>query len=106
MLTLEVASEHVTEMFTAFGIKGVTSEAVADVAIKQVRRYLAAIAPVGECLADQLVLLLATAGGGSFSTTTPTRHTLTNINVISQFLPVHISTSHSADECRIKVDSQ
>jgi RNA 3'-terminal phosphate cyclase (ATP) len=87
LLTLEIESEHVTEVFTGFGMRGVSAEAVAHEACEQARRYLAANVPVGECLADQLLLPLALAGGGSFVTHAPTRHTNTNIDVIARFLP-------------------
>src|SRR3984957_11486321 len=50
LLTLEIESEHVTEVFTGFGMKAVTAEAVADQAVQQARRYLAVKVPVGECL--------------------------------------------------------
>jgi RNA 3'-terminal phosphate cyclase (ATP) len=88
LLTLEIHSEHVTEVFTGFGMKGVTAEAVAENAIQQAKRYLAAGVPVGVCLADQLLLPMAIAGGGSFLTLAPSRHTLTNIDVIARLLPV------------------
>jgi len=45
-------------------------------------------APVGRHLADQLLLPLALAGGGSFRTLEPTQHTRTNAGVISRFLEV------------------
>jgi RNA 3'-terminal phosphate cyclase (ATP) len=93
LLTLEIHSEHVTEVFTGFGEKAVTAEAVADQAVQQARRYLAAQVPVGECLADQLSLPMALAGGGSFVTMAPTRHTNTNIEVITRFLPVRIAVN-------------
>ena len=88
-LILEVASEHVTEVFSGFGQRGVASERVASVAAQEVRDYLAAPgAPaVGEHLADQLLIPLALAGGGAFSTVTPSRHTRTNAEVITRFLP-------------------
>ena len=35
LLTLEIESEHVTEVFTGFGMKGVTAEAVAEQAVQQ-----------------------------------------------------------------------
>ena len=38
-----------------------------------------------EHLADQLLLPLALAGGGSFTTTKPSLHTWTNIAVIAAF---------------------
>ncbi len=91
MLTLEIESEHVTEVFTGFGMKGTTAETVAEQAVQQARRYLAADVPVGEHLADQLLLPMALAGSGSFLTHHPTQHTKTNIAVISRFLPVAIA---------------
>ena len=91
LLTLEIESEHVTEVFTGFGMKAVTAEAVAEQAVQQARRYLAAKVPIGECLADQLLLPIALAGSGSFVTHSPTRHTKTNIEVITRFLPVRVA---------------
>jgi RNA 3'-terminal phosphate cyclase (ATP) len=105
LLTLEIESEHVTEVFTGFGMKGISAEAVAEEAVQQARRYLAAGVPVGEYLADQLLLPLAIAGGGSFLTLSPTEHTKTNISVISRFLPVSIRVSDTGrDVYRVNVD--
>jgi RNA 3'-terminal phosphate cyclase len=42
--------------------------------------------PVGIHLADQLVLLLALAGGGSFRTLPPSQHTRRQFAVIERFL--------------------
>jgi RNA 3'-terminal phosphate cyclase (ATP) len=90
LLSLEIESEHVTEVFTGFGMKGTTAEAVADHAAQEARRYLDADVPVGEHLADQLLLPMAMAGEGSFVTHHPTLHTKTNVQVIRQFLAVSI----------------
>src|SRR4051812_48722480 len=79
IITLEVESEHVTEVFTGVGTRGVRAEAVAATAADGAARYLAAGVPVGDCLADQLLLPLALAGGGSYRTPSLTRHTATNI---------------------------
>ena len=104
LLTLEIQSRYLTEVFTGFGTKGVTAEAVADQAIQQVRRYLSSEVPVGECLADQLLLPLAMAGAGSFLTLASTRHTQTNAEVIARFLPVVISLQKAGrDQCRVEV---
>ena len=104
LLTLEIESEHVTEVFTGFGMKAVTAEAVADQAVQKARRYLAAKVPVGECLADQLLLPMALAGGGSFVTHSPTRHTKTNIEVIARFLDVRITLDEiGRDQWRVQV---
>lgn len=89
-LILEVASEHVTEVFSGFGQRGVAAERVATVTAQAVRDYLAAPgAPaVGEHLADQLLIPFALAGGGAFSTVAPSRHTRTNVETIARFLPL------------------
>ena len=87
VVTGEVVSEHLTEVFTGFGERGVRAEQVADAAIDQVRHYLAATAPVGEHLADQLMIPLALAGGGAFRATGISRHAQTNMEVIGKFLP-------------------
>jgi RNA 3'-terminal phosphate cyclase (ATP) len=106
LLTLEIESEHVTEVFTGFGMKAVTAEAVADQAVQQARGYLAAKIPVGESLADQLLLPLALAGEGSFVTHSPTRHTKTNIEVITRFLPVRVAVAEiSRDVWRVEIGS-
>lgn len=89
LVTLE--SQHVTEVFCAFGEKMVRSEAVAKKAISQVRQYIASGAAVGEHLADQIMLPLALAGSGRFSTDCVSQHALTNAEVIEQFLPVRIT---------------
>ena len=93
LLIAEVASQHLTETFTGFGERGVRAEQVADAVVDQVRAYLASTAPVGEYLADQLLLPLALAGSGGFRATGISRHAGTNIEVIQQFLPVRIETT-------------
>jgi len=105
ILTLEIESERVTEVFTSFGMKGVSAEAVAEQAFREARRYLACDAPVGPHLADQLLLPLALAGGGSFVTYEPTEHTRTNIQVIQRFLPVRFEIIERKQEvCEIRVE--
>jgi RNA 3'-terminal phosphate cyclase (ATP) len=79
-----------TETFTRFGEVGVRAEAVAQRLAGEVRGYLESDAPVGEHLADQLLIPLALAGGGSFRTTKPSSHTRTNADVIGMFLPIRI----------------
>ncbi len=86
VLLAEVESEALTEVFTSFGEKQVRAEAVAERLVREVDEYLAADVPVGVHLADQLVLLLALAGGGSFRTLPPSRHARTQLAVIERFL--------------------
>ena len=82
--------EHIAER--EIGTRGVPAERVAgDVAV-EVQRYLEANVAVDAHLADQLLLPLALAAGGSFSTLRPTAHTQTNAAVIRRFLPIDFET--------------
>lgn len=87
----------VTEVITGFGQLGVSAETVAERVADEAAEYLAATAPVGKHLADQLLLPLALAGGGEFRTQALTEHTRTNLHVIRQFLPVQVRTETAAD---------
>ena len=97
VLTLEIESEYLTEVFTGIGERGVRAETVAERAAEEARAYLDAGAPVGEHLADQLLIPLALAGGGSYTTGQPSLHTTTNIEVIKMFLDVRIKTRQIED---------
>jgi RNA 3'-terminal phosphate cyclase (ATP) len=97
VVCIEVECEQVTEVFTAFGRKGITPEEFAEEALTDAREYLAATAPVGRYLADQLLLPLALAGGGRFRTLRPTRHTATNAEVIKLFLDVRVGLAELGD---------
>jgi RNA 3'-terminal phosphate cyclase (ATP) len=52
--------------------------------------YLESSAAVGPYLADQLLLPMALAGGGSFTTVKPSQHALTAAEIIGRFLPVTV----------------
>jgi RNA 3'-terminal phosphate cyclase (ATP) len=96
VVMIEIASESVTEIFTGFGERGVRAEAVAKQALEPALHYGAAAAPVGEHLADQLLLPLALARAGAFLTLPLSPHSLTNLEVIRLFLG--ISPELQADE--------
>ncbi len=102
LLAVTVGSEHVTEMFTGFGARGVSAEALVETTVREVRDYLVAKAPVGPHLADQLLLPMAMAGGGTFVTCAPSAHTRTSIAVIEKFLPVEIA-AEPIDEPRWRI---
>jgi RNA 3'-terminal phosphate cyclase (ATP) len=84
-VTITLEHEHVTEVFTGFGEKGVRAETVASQAAATARDYLSAVAPVGEHLADQLLLPMALGEGGSFVTAQATPHLRSNVAVIELF---------------------
>lgn len=73
-------------------------EKVAEHAVAQVQRYLAAEVPVGQYLADQLMLLFALAGGGAFTTLPLTSHSTTNCEIIELFLEVRITARELQSE--------
>jgi RNA 3'-terminal phosphate cyclase (ATP) len=85
VLLVEIACEHVTEVFAAFGEKRVTAEQVAERAVAAARAWLAHGAPVGEHLADQLILPIALAGG-RFRTGALSSHATTNLEGVRAFV--------------------
>lgn len=91
VLMIEVEHAAVTELFTGFGERGVRAEAVAERTARAALAYLQSGAAVGEHLADQLLLPLALAGGGAFTTSVVSSHLRTNAAVIARFLAVRIA---------------
>lgn len=88
MLLLEFPGTFVDEIIGVPGERGISAEKVAERACEQAAAFLATNAPVGEHLADQLLLPMALAGGGRFRTLPPSPHTTTNAAVIERFLPI------------------
>ena len=84
VLSAVIESEHVTEVFTGFGEKGVRAEQVAESVALMVQEYLAAGVPVGPQLADQLLLPLALAKGGAFRTLPLTLHSRTQLELLRE----------------------
>lgn len=92
-LMVTLIHEAVTEVVTAFGEKGVSSEAVAALLSKEVQAFQVATGALGPYLADQWMLPLAlgvvgTKKPASFTCTEMTGHAITNMGVIEAFLPV------------------
>ena len=103
---IEIESEHVREVFTATGARGVIAELVAETAASEARAYTKARgAAVGTHLADQLLVPLALAGRGSFTTLAPlSSHTTTNIETTRKFLDIRIAVESVSDGvCRVEV---
>jgi RNA 3'-terminal phosphate cyclase (ATP) len=98
VLSIFVHSDQLTETFTGFGQKNVSAEKVALRTIKQVKAYIQAASPVGPYLADQLLIPIALAGSGCIKTSRPSNHTLTNIEVIKQFLDIDFKLSQVDDD--------
>jgi RNA 3'-terminal phosphate cyclase (ATP) len=95
-----VESEHVTDVFTGFGARGVPAERIAHDVALEAKRYINSGAAVGEHLADQLLLPMAAGGGGVFTTTPLSTHATTNLEVIRRFLPAVIEVEATSNGVR------
>lgn len=87
----EAVFENTTELTSAFGETNVTAERVGKRAGKSLHDFIGSGSAVGRHLADQLLLPMALAGEGSFTTMVPDDHVPTNISVIEKFLTVRFS---------------
>jgi RNA 3'-terminal phosphate cyclase (ATP) len=96
VVLIELQSERLIEVFSCVGERGVPAEDVARSCLQEAQTYLAAEVPVGEHLADQLLLPMALGEGGQFLTTQPSLHTLTQIDMLQRFLPVHIAVTQKS----------
>ena len=102
-LTITVEHEHITEVFSGFGEKGVSAESVAKRAVDAARSYLASEAPVGRHLADQLLLPMALAGEGEFMTMPVTQHFESHVEIIGKFLSRRVVTENHGDLVNVRV---
>lgn len=85
----EAVFENCEELSSSFGETNVTAERVGRRAAKNLKDFISSGVAVGRHLADQLLLPMALAGSGGFTTTVPDDHVPTNISVIEKFLPVN-----------------
>ena len=83
-----VRRESGATVCTGIGQRGVASESVARRAADRAMAFLRAEVPVERHLADQLLVPLALAGGGSFLTEKPSLHTRTCMELLPLFTPI------------------
>lgn len=102
-ITITLEHQYLTEVFTGFAERGVSAEAVAYQAIDECRDYLTHSACAGPHLADQLLLPMALAGAGSFTTCKPTLHFESNCETISKFLGVSITRKEVDNNCVVEI---
>ena len=81
----------VVDVVAALAERTLSAEAVAERAVRAAQHHVGHRAPVGEHLADQLLVPMALAGGGSFATCAPSQHLRTNARIVEGFLPVSIA---------------
>ena len=94
---LRIDSKTHSSVFEVVGELGVSAERVAKRAAGRVNKFIHAQAAVEEHLADQLLLPIALAGSGCFTTTKPSLHTITNIDVIKKILGKEILVKQLTD---------
>lgn len=103
VLIVDVECEEASEVLAGFGRRGVPAESVATETCKQALRYIESEAPVGTHLADQLLVPMGLAGGGSFTTREPTSHMRTNAIVVRRFLRVDVHIRETNGKWRVTV---
>lgn len=105
-LLATLAYEHVSEVITGFGEKGVSAEHVASLVAREVTAFQASDGALGPHLADQWMLPLALAvaargGKASFTSSEMTEHARTNMGVIEKFLAVRFEVERSGIGWRV-----
>ena len=84
-VTLDAAYKHVTEVVSGFGKLGLSAERIGTTAGKRMAGYEASDAFAGPYLQDQLLLPMAVAGGGAFTSVKVSQHTRTAADIIARF---------------------
>ncbi len=97
-LLVVVEGDRVREIFAAFGEKGTSAENVARRAAGEARRVLEAGVPVGEYLADQLLVPMALGSGGILRTVKPSLHTETQLALLPLFLPIEPRVTRAGED--------
>jgi RNA 3'-terminal phosphate cyclase (ATP) len=97
VVSIEIGTDSMTEVFTGFGRRGVSAEQVGSAVAGEARDYLSSTVPAWHYLADQLMVPMSIAGAGAIRTCTLSSHGRTNLEVIRRFLPVRIDTRHEPD---------
>ncbi|MBF0543590.1 MAG: RNA 3'-terminal phosphate cyclase [Candidatus Riflebacteria bacterium] len=96
MLGMEFENSRV--FFTGFGEIGVSRNKVGHTVISSANKLYRSKAAIDEHMSDQLLIPMALAGGGCFTTLHSTQHTITNIEIIKKFLSVEISCEKLSGE--------
>ncbi len=85
-------------VFEVTGEVGLSAEKLAKKACSRVKQFINAKVAVEEHLADQLLIPMVQAKQGCFTTTKPSLHTLTNIEVIKQMTGTEIKCTQINDK--------
>lgn len=102
VVSYTIECERVTQVCTAFGARGVSAGKVASDVVEQARAYLRTDLPVGEYLADQVLLPMA-VWGGRFRCGPLSEHARTNLDVLRSFWDLDVTVQSGATETRVSV---
>lgn len=100
---VELVHESGTSVFASFGDKGLRAERVAEGAIGRALAFHESDAAIDEHLCDQLLLPMAIGKGGVLTTTEPSPHTQTQIELLRRFLDVDVELT-TRDERTYRVE--
>ena len=108
-LVATLVYEHLSEVFTEFGEKGVSAEKVAHDLVREIRAYQTSEAALGPHLADQWALPLALAvwkrqREATYTCTELTPHAKTNFEVIERFLPMKFTAASTDKGWRVALN--
>ncbi|GAA5505085.1 RNA 3'-terminal phosphate cyclase [Novipirellula caenicola] len=107
VVIIQWSGPSVTETFTGFGKVGVKAEHIARGVLRQTRLHLARSVPVGEHLADQLMLpmgLAASQGQSSAFRSGPlSLHSKTHLDVLKIFLDIKIDVQEDVESGSVTV---
>jgi RNA 3'-terminal phosphate cyclase (ATP) len=96
VVTAYLRYDGFTTTLVSFGERRRSAEKVANELADATLAYVNAEAAIDTHHADQLLLPMALASGGRFTTTEPSLHFTTNASVIAQFLSVNTRVTSSA----------
>ncbi len=103
-LLVVVERPQLVSVFAGFGKRGVRAELIAQQVVSSVQHFLQSDVAVEEYLADQLILPMALAGGGHFTTTEPSTHLLTQLNMVSRFLELEARVTRDGDRWHVHLE--
>ena len=105
MIYLE--SPNVTEVVIGIGKQGVKAETVARDVAREAKSHLESEVPVGEYLADQLMMPMGLAASqgqsSSFRTGSLSMHSQTHIDILQAFLDIEIAVEKDSDSNTVAV---
>ncbi|MCO7225213.1 RNA 3'-terminal phosphate cyclase [Pleionea sp. CnH1-48] len=105
LLHLKQDGYHI--VYEEVGQVGVKAENIAKRAAGKMKRFIRSGAAVDEYLADQLLLPMAMAGVGAFTTRKLSMHTQTNMDVIKLMTGIEFKTDKLDEDCwKIYVDKK